>query len=564
MKILVVDDQKANQIMLEGLLSGMGHCVHCVDNGQQALDVFQQVQPQIVILDVMMPILNGFETAPKLKKLSGEVHLPIIFITALDAKDTLLKCLQVGGDDFLSVPFEPVVLQAKINAHGRVRELSYSLAQKNKTLNWHSNRMEREQSVVRHMLHNALRDNELDKPFVNSYVRSVTTFNGDLCLGKEGPFGNYYLFLGDYTGHGLAPATGTLPIAQAFFGMAERGLSISDMAAEFNRRLLKLLPDDMFCAAIILELSPGGERLTCWNGGIPDALLINPQGQIQNRLEPRHMALGILEEDEFDSQVEHLFVNNDQTLIAFTDGVVEMQLTDNTMLGEAGFAELIANAWQGQSDEPFDELCQHLKRMLADNQQVHDDLSLIALKCRRQAPAHATHEIDHNHLPFQLRVAIGKREVERLDPVQQLVDSLSKLDALKSHKTTLYLLFAECFNNILDHNVLQLDSAMKDALGFEKYYLERQQRLENNDEFRIQIDINYSPECEVLSFEIGSNGNRPFDDSSEEEGSPDEQAAGEQLFGRGLQLVETFADKVEWQNRGRTLYVEYDLSRPPT
>ncbi|AVJ56345.1 hypothetical protein C5610_08505 [Idiomarina sp. OT37-5b] len=49
-----------------------------------------------------------------MKELSGDVHLPIIFITALDAKDTLLRCLEVGGDDFLSIPFEPVVLQAKL------------------------------------------------------------------------------------------------------------------------------------------------------------------------------------------------------------------------------------------------------------------------------------------------------------------------------------------------------------------------------------------------------------------------------------------------------------------
>ncbi len=560
MKILVVDDQKANQIMLEGLLTSIGHKVHCVDNGQQALDVFAEVKPQIVLLDVMMPVLNGFETAPLLKELSGDIHLPIIFITALDAKDTLLRCLEVGGDDFLSIPFEPVVLQAKINAHARVRELSYSLAQKNKTLKWHSNRMEREQAIVRHMLHNALSENELDKPYVKSFLRSVSTFNGDLCLGKEGPFGNYYLFVGDFTGHGLAPATGTLPIAQAFFGMAGRGMSVSDMATEFNLRLLKLLPDDMFCAALIIELSPGGERLTCWNGGIPDALVINRHGQIEHRIPPRHMALGIVPEEQFDSQVEHLFVRADQTLIAFTDGVVEMQLSDDNMLGERGFEKLLADAWQ-QGENGFATVRDQLLAMMEAKQQIHDDVSLIALQCQRQPPVRTEQPVVHNHLPFTLTVTISKREVMRLDPVQELVDSLGKLDALKSHKTTLYLLFAECFNNILDHNVLQMDSTMKDELGFERYYLERQRRLEQNEHFCVEIVIHYLPEEEFISFDISSNGLAPY--SPKASTGKASESNEEALFGRGLQLIETFAGKVEWRAEGQVLHVEYDLSRPP-
>ncbi|MGM0524759.1 MAG: SpoIIE family protein phosphatase [Pseudomonadota bacterium] len=560
MKILVVDDQKANQIMLEGLLTGIGHEVCCVDNGQLALDVFEQFQPQIVLLDVMMPLMNGFETAPKLKQLSGNVHLPIIFITALDAKDTLLKCLQVGGDDFLSIPFEPVVLQAKINAHARVRELSYSLAEKNRTLSWHSNRMEREQNIVQHMLRNALRENELEQPFVQTFLRSASTFNGDLCLGKQGPFGNYYLFLGDFTGHGLAPATGTLPISQAFFGMAARGLSVSDMATEFNQRLINLLPDDMFCAGLIVEISPGGERLTCWNGGIPDAVVMNTEGHIEHYLQPRHMALGILPRQQFDSQVEHIFVRPDDFLVAFTDGVVEMEVEPGKLLGEKSFLEMLSKAWQLSGKQGFDSVRQQLQE-LADRQQGQDDISLIAMQFSNESAPKLEQQVAHNHLPFTLQIDIGKAEMDRLDPVQQLVDSLGKLDALKPHKTTLYLLFAECFNNILDHNVLQLDSDLKDKLGFERYYQEREQRLDKYADFKIELVIRYDPTFKVVSFEIGSNGKRPYLTPSNV--NDNEKTCEEKLFGRGLQLVETFADKVEWRRQGQRLFVEYDVSRPP-
>lgn len=544
--------------MLEGLLASIGHTVVCVDNGQQALDVFAEVQPQIVLLDVMMPVLNGFETAPKLKQLSGNLHLPIIFITALDAKETLSRCLQVGGDDFLTIPFEPVVLQAKINAHARVRELSYSLAEKNKALNWHSNRMEREQAVVQHMLKNALTENSLEQPFVQTLLSPVSTFNGDLCLGKEGLFGNYYVFLGDFTGHGLAPATGTLPISQAFFSMATRGLSVSDMAAEFNERLFNLLPDDMFCAALIIEFSPEGERLTCWNGGIPDALVLDKNGAIEYRIKSRHMALGILPPAEFDNQVEHLFVGNDHHVVAFTDGVVEMSLGNGELLGEQGFTRMVCNAWRLYGEQAFPRVQEQLLQLIQASPTERDDLSLISIGCQREKPLYAMTELHQNHLPFTLTVNIGRRELLQLDPVQKLVESLSKMEGLRPHKTTLYLLFAECFNNILDHNVLQLDSEMKNRVGFERYYQERQRRLENTTDAEITIEITYAPEQKRLAFELSSNGNCPYI------GTPQQAVSDEELlYGRGLQLVDNLAERVEWRNDGQCLYVEYDLNRLP-
>ncbi|PYE32135.1 response regulator receiver domain-containing protein [Idiomarina fontislapidosi] len=67
MKVLVVDDQKANQIMLTGLLESFGHQVVCANNGCEALEVFKTEQPHLVLLDVMMPEMDGFETAPRLR-----------------------------------------------------------------------------------------------------------------------------------------------------------------------------------------------------------------------------------------------------------------------------------------------------------------------------------------------------------------------------------------------------------------------------------------------------------------------------------------------------------------
>src|SRR5690554_1667979 len=172
-----------------------------------------------------------------------------------------------------------------------------------RSLAWHKARVEREHQLVEHIFQNALSRNYLDFEHVRTYLTPVSKFNGDLCLIAPGPLGNIYMLMADFTGHGLAPATGALPLSQAFFAMSDRGVSVAEMVTEFNYRMNRLLPNDMFCAAILLELSANGERVTYWNGGMPPALLFDKRGEILKRLNPAHMALGVIDDDEFDSRV---------------------------------------------------------------------------------------------------------------------------------------------------------------------------------------------------------------------------------------------------------------------
>ena len=423
MHVLVVDDQAANRVMLKGLIERFGHNVSCASSGMQALELFSSTGADIVLLDVMMPVMDGLATAKRLKQLSGDIHLPILFITALDDQKTLLECLDAGGDDFISTPPEPIVLQAKLDAHARVRELSFKLKEKNEVLAYHSNRMEREQNVVSHMLSNALLENELTFDFLHTYLSPATEFNGDLVLSKGGPLGNYYIFVGDFTGHGLAPATGALPVAQTFFDLAERGLSVATMVKEFNRRLVKLLPDDMFCAAFVAELSAGGDRLSYWNGGIPDALFIDNNGRVTYRLPSEHLALGILPPEEFNSSLSHCFIEPGQRLVAYTDGVIEMTNTQGQRLNESGFEKKLK---QFGSKKQFDQLVNSLESFQKGTEQS-DDISLIVVSCEpTQLPVKKD---DHSitHLPFELKVRLSEKNMVGEEPVTRLVDSLSHL-----------------------------------------------------------------------------------------------------------------------------------------
>lgn len=120
LSILVVDDTKINLILLDTLLTDLGHSVVCVENGIDAIERYQTLQPDVVLLDVMMPGIDGFETARRIRALQKDHWRPIIFISALNSTEDLVEGLEAGGDGYLFKPLNAVVLKAKLNSVTRV------------------------------------------------------------------------------------------------------------------------------------------------------------------------------------------------------------------------------------------------------------------------------------------------------------------------------------------------------------------------------------------------------------------------------------------------------------
>jgi PAS domain S-box-containing protein len=120
LNILVVDDTKINLVLLDTLLSDLGHHVVCVESGIEAIERYQSLRPDVVLLDVMMPGIDGFETARRLRALQKNEWRPIIFISALNSTEDLVEGLESGGDGYLFKPLNAVVLKAKLNSVTRV------------------------------------------------------------------------------------------------------------------------------------------------------------------------------------------------------------------------------------------------------------------------------------------------------------------------------------------------------------------------------------------------------------------------------------------------------------
>ena len=114
--LLVADDNRMNRLKLSGVLKQQGHTVLTAENGRQALEMIHEQAFDVILLDIIMPELDGYGVLENLKKDSGLRDIPVIVISALDELDSIAQCIKLGAEDYLLKPFEPVLLKARIDA----------------------------------------------------------------------------------------------------------------------------------------------------------------------------------------------------------------------------------------------------------------------------------------------------------------------------------------------------------------------------------------------------------------------------------------------------------------
>jgi len=132
-QILVVDDVPANVKLLEAKLSSEYYDVISAKDGYEAIEKTKQFKPDIILLDVMMPGIDGFETCRRLKEMQEVAHIPVVMVTALSEKSDRLKGLEVGADDFLTKPINDMALFARVRSLVRIKVLLDELRLRDKT-----------------------------------------------------------------------------------------------------------------------------------------------------------------------------------------------------------------------------------------------------------------------------------------------------------------------------------------------------------------------------------------------------------------------------------------------
>lgn len=554
MKILVVDDNEANRKLLGWLLEDDGHDVVEAIHGQDAIDKFPVVQPDLILMDVMMPVVDGFQATSTIKQLLGPRHVPIIFLTALTDEASLAKCLSIGGDDFISKPINEQVLQAKIKAHSRIKELNEQIHESNLQLKKLHHQIVREHEIAKTVFENALSRSFLNCKNLRTFMSPATTFNGDLLLAAASPSGGLYLLVADFTGHGLPAAIGALPLSENFFNAAAKGLSVSDIARTLNRTLQHFLPDDMFAAATIAELNSEATRLHVWSGGMPELLITDRHGAFKTAVPSVHMPLGVLDDHEFERDIHVLRVDQGDRVYFYTDGIPEARNDAGEIFGD----ERLRAFFDGTKADPFNALIEEIHGF-ASRSNPRDDTTVMELECTPLGLVDMNAPLlpDTITLPWKMEMRLFPEELRQSNLVPQILDLIGGVRELGRHKDYLHTVLAELYSNSLEHGVLRLKSTLKSTdEGYLEYYRQRDEKLAMLTDGWVNISVELKTEGEagilLITFKDSGEG---FDINARRRSNDTNNDA----FGRGVSLLEELCETVEYSENGTRVQVEYRI-----
>ncbi|WP_339845169.1 fused response regulator/phosphatase [uncultured Halopseudomonas sp.] len=552
LKILIADDNPTDRMILARLVERLGHEVLSAENGLEALVQFSLQRPDLVLLDALMPVMDGFEAARRMKLQSGENLIPIIFLTSLTDTGALVKCLEAGGDDFLTKPYNPVILQAKIHAFNRMQEMHQTLQDQRDLISSQHERLLHEQELAKIIYDRVAHAGSLGADNLRYVQTAFAMFNGDILLAAYRPSGGMHILLGDFTGHGLSAAIGAMPLAEIFYSMTARGYNLSDILLEANSKLSRILPIDIFCCAVLIEINPDKGLVAIWNGGLPEVLLLDRSGELLHRIPSTHLPLAVANSDRFDPTPVVLPMTTGERLLCLTDGVIESRNRAGDQYGEERVVDLIGR-YQGRPEGIFDGLLESLE---AFHGSPEDDISLleVIMQPLSAPPATLLHE-DVRHLDgqdWQLAYTFRAASIREHNPLPFLLKVLMEVPGLRAHAGRLFTILSELYSNALEHGLLQLDSSVKlDSLGFNSYYRDRNQRLQGLRDGWIRVMLDHQPNAGggVLAIEVEDSGEGFV------EQCPGDTRGG--YAGRGLELIRALSDEVRFNPRGNEVRVVF-------
>ena len=132
--VLIADDVESNRLLLKDIILNMGCQAVLAENGEQALKLAQHIKPQLIILDVAMPKMDGYEACKILKADSKTKEIPIIFISAMDEPNDIVQGFSLGGEDYIVKPFISEVVTARVGLHLKLYEANRQMAEMNRQL----------------------------------------------------------------------------------------------------------------------------------------------------------------------------------------------------------------------------------------------------------------------------------------------------------------------------------------------------------------------------------------------------------------------------------------------
>lgn len=376
--ILVVDDNEGNRDMLSRQLVRQGHTVATASDGQAALDRLRAESFDLVLLDMMMPVLDGYSTLDAIKTDPALRHLPVIMISALDELASVVRCIERGAEDFLPKPFNPTLLRARIGAglekkRFRDQERTYV-----KTIEDTQKRLQSELTEAENYVRSILPPPGLARTVPVDWRLIPSTELGGDSFGYHWLDDDHFaLYLLDVCGHGVGAALLSVTAINVLRNGALPGVDFRDpgaMLTALNDAFLMEKQNDMYFTIWYGVWQPSTRTLRFATAGHPPALLVSgADAPVVEPLKGAGMILGGME-----GMVYKTFsrsIPGPARLYIVSDGTFEITRADKTLWPAADFHAFFAEPVPaGESD--LDRLYARA-RELGGGGPLDDDFSIV-------------------------------------------------------------------------------------------------------------------------------------------------------------------------------------------
>lgn len=395
--ILIVDNIATNRDLLRRHVERQGHDVTEASNGSEALRLIPTGAFDLILLDVLMPGINGYQVLSWLRSSEWQ-HLPVIMISSLDEIDSTVKCIEMGAEDYLSKPFNPVLLKARVDAclekkRLRDQEILYRdrLADANHEIRLLNQRLSQENSRLSTELAVTQKLQQMILPKEKELAEIEDLEIAGFMTPAEDVGGDYYdvirygdsirIGIGDVTGHGLESGVLMLMVQTTIRTLIESGeteqAKILDVVNRTIFHNIQRMETDKNLTLALVDYHQGHLRIS---GQHEEVLILPADGEMQ-RIDTLDLGFPIgLEEEivDFISQIEVTIAPGD-IVVLYTDGVTEAESYQGDFYGIERMCDMIDQHREQAAIDIRDAVIKDLYQHVSSSK-IHDDITLLVLK----------------------------------------------------------------------------------------------------------------------------------------------------------------------------------------
>ena len=365
--VLIIDDTPFNVFLLTEILNQRGYRVLSAFEGPAGRELARAEKPDIILLDIMMPGEDGFETCRKLQQDPRTVDIPVIFISALTDTDSKVKGLSIGGWDYISKPFHSEEVLARVRNYLRLRHAYLQVIEEQ------TKRLQQIKDAQQAILVNP---EELPEARFAIHYTPVHEAGGDFYdvfpLGKE-MFG---YFVSDISGHDLGASFATSALKALIRQNSSRLYEVEETLRIVNTILLSLFSEGQHLTAVYVTLDRKEMMLRVVSAAHPPVLYLPREGEPQWLEESSGDVMGAFAEATFTRQ--ECPVQEGDRFFLFTDGLIEV-FAGRGQTRSAGL-ELLRQAGMAGKEQPLAAATEAMVRlMLQDGHQPEDDILLLGV-----------------------------------------------------------------------------------------------------------------------------------------------------------------------------------------